>query len=40
MQEWFSVPLEVIDQAIELISSEAIKYYDYDPTEQRLRLQV
>jgi hypothetical protein len=39
-QEWFSVPLEVIDQAIELISSEAIKHYEYDPTEKRLRLQV
>ena len=38
--EWFSVPLEVIDQAIELISSEAIKHYEYDPTEKKLRLQV
>lgn len=39
-REWFSVPLEVIDQAIELISSEAIKHYEYDPSSQQLRLRV
>lgn len=39
-QEWFSVPLDVIDQAIELISSEAITHYEYDPSEEKLRLQV
>lgn len=37
-REWFSVPLNVIDEAIELIQSEAITNYEYDPDEQRLRL--
>jgi hypothetical protein len=39
-REWFSVPLEVIDQAIELISSESIKHYEYDPATQQLRLRT
>lgn len=37
-QEWFSVPLDVINQAIELISSEAIKHYEYDREHRELRL--
>jgi hypothetical protein len=39
-KEWFSVPLEVIDQAIQLISSEAITHYEYDPEGRQLRLRV
>ncbi|HEV2755211.1 MAG TPA: GIY-YIG nuclease family protein [Actinomycetota bacterium] len=39
-REWFSVPLDVVDQAIELISSEAITHYEYDPSTQQLRLRV
>lgn len=37
-QEWFSVPLSVIDDAIRLIESEAITNYEYDPDQQQLRL--
>ncbi len=36
--EWFSVPLPVIDEAINLISSEAIASYHYDPEAQELVL--
>ena len=36
--EWFSVPLPVIDEAIDLISSEAIGSYRYDREEQALVL--
>lgn len=38
--EWFSVPLKVIDEAIELIQSGAIINYEYDANEQRLRLRT
>ena len=38
--EWFSVPLHVIDEAIDLIESEAITNYEYDPDHQELRLRV
>ena len=34
VREWLSVPLEVIDQAIELISSEVITQYEYDPGDE------
>jgi hypothetical protein len=37
-REWFSVPLDVIDEAIQLIQSESIVNYEYDPETQRLRL--
>jgi hypothetical protein len=36
--EWFSVPLEVIDKAIELLQAETIESYEYDPHEKRIRL--
>ena len=39
-REWFSVPLEVIDEAINLIDTDAVTNYEYDPDEQRLRLRV
>jgi hypothetical protein len=29
--EWFDVPLSVIDQAIQFIESESIQSYEYDP---------
>lgn len=38
VREWFSVPLPVIDQAVDLISSEAIVNYEYDPDARELRL--
>jgi len=34
--EWFVVPLPVIDEAIGLIQTEAITNYEYDPESQRL----
>lgn len=34
--EWFSVPLPVINQAIELITSGAVVDYEYDAALQRL----
>jgi hypothetical protein len=36
--EWFSVPTEVINEAMELIASETIVNYEYDPDQQRLKL--
>jgi hypothetical protein len=30
-QEWFVVPLQIIDQAIEMIITEEIIHYKYDP---------
>ena len=36
--EWFIVPLPVIDEAITLIVSEAITNYEYDVENERLRL--
>ena len=38
--EWFSVPLAVIDEAIDLIEAGSIINYEYDPMEEKLRLQV
>ncbi|PLW01257.1 GIY-YIG nuclease family protein [Corynebacterium ulcerans] len=35
--EWFSVPLEVINEAIDLIGSGGIINYVYDPTAQELK---
>lgn len=35
--EWFSVPLPVIDQAIDLILTGDIVDYEYDPATQKLR---
>lgn len=37
-REWFSVPREAIAKAMELIESEGIKSYEYDPDERRIRL--
>jgi hypothetical protein len=36
--EWFDVPLSAIEEAIELIQSEGIQSYEYDPDERRIRL--
>lgn len=36
--EWFDVPLSAIDEAIELIQSEGIQSYEYDPDERRIKL--
>lgn len=36
--EWFSVPLAVINDAIELFPTGAITSYEYDPSTQRLEL--
>jgi hypothetical protein len=37
-REWFDVPLPVIDEAIELINTEAIGSYEYDSADRQLRL--
>ena len=37
-REWFSVPLEAIEGAIDLIESEGIQSYAYDPRERRIKL--
>jgi len=39
-REWFSVPLEVIDEAIQMIEAETITNYEYDSDEQLLRLRA
>jgi hypothetical protein len=36
--EWFSVPLAVIDEAIGLLEAETITNYEYDATSQAIRL--
>ncbi len=36
--EWFDVPVSAIDEAIDLIESESIQSYEYDPEQRRLRL--
>jgi len=36
--EWFAVPLKVIDEAIGLIGTEAIKDYEYDADVQAMKL--
>lgn len=37
-REWFVVPLEVIEEAIELILKETIVNYQYDPMTKRIKL--
>lgn len=37
-REWFSVPLEVIEEAVGLIESDGIQSYEYDPDERRIKL--
>ena len=37
-REWFSVPLERIEEAMALIQSEGIQSYEYDPDERRIKL--
>lgn len=39
-KEWFVVPLDAIDQAIQLIHSEAIVNYEYDASSRRLVLKA
>ena len=36
--EWFDVPLPLIDQAIELISAEAITNFRYDAESKKIQL--
>jgi len=36
--EWFSVPLPVIDEAISLLNAETITSYEYDPNSRTIRL--
>lgn len=36
--EWFSVPLSVIDEAISLLNAETISSYEYDAESRRIRL--
>jgi hypothetical protein len=38
--EWFSVPLAVIDEVIELMNAETIVNYEYDVGERKLRLRT
>ena len=38
--EWFSVPLETIKEAIELINAETIVNYEYDPGNQSFKLRA
>lgn len=37
-REWFSVPLEAIEEAMELIQSEGIQSYEYDPDQRGVKL--
>jgi hypothetical protein len=37
-REWFSVPLNVIDEAIELLQAESIENYEYDPESRAIQL--
>jgi hypothetical protein len=37
-REWFSVPLEAIENAVELIESEGIKSYEYDADQREIVL--
>lgn len=37
-REWFSVPLEAIEEAMELIQSEGIQSYEYDPDKRSVKL--
>jgi len=38
VREWFSVPLEAIEEAMELIESEGIQSYEYAPDDRRIKL--
>jgi hypothetical protein len=38
--EWFSVPVDAIDKAIELLQAEAIESYEYDPEMRSIRLRA
>src|SRR5205085_2844219 len=35
--EWYSVPIEIIDQALEMIDDETITDYRYDPMSKSIR---
>lgn len=37
-QEWFSVPFEVVAEAVELIQSEGVQSYEYDTEERKITL--
>jgi len=39
-EEWFSVPLAVIDEAISLLNAEAIINYEYDKSARTIRLRA
>ena len=36
--EWFDVPVTVIDEAIDLINAETIGHYEYDADHRRITL--
>ena len=38
VREWFSVPLDVIDEAIDLLQAESIESYEYDPESRAIQL--
>jgi hypothetical protein len=38
VKEWFSVPLHLIDEAINLLQAGSIENYEYDPDERMIRL--
>lgn len=38
VREWFSVPLDVVDQAIDLLQAGSIESYEYDPESRNIRL--
>jgi hypothetical protein len=38
VREWFSVPLDVIDEAIGLLQAESIENYEYDPDSRAIQL--
>lgn len=38
VREWFSVPLDVIDEAIQLLQAGSIESYEYDPESRAIRL--
>ena len=38
VREWFSVPLKVIDEAIDLLQAESIESYEYDPESRAIQL--
>ena len=37
-REWFVVPFEAIEQAIQLILNENIIHYEYDPSQEKVIL--